>query len=94
MLDLLIGLVVEGVKDFFHSPAGHNVVHAAVHHTGHAIGHALDGRHDEQVKSQSKIKKRKVRKVTTEIVRKGKGNASVMKRVGKASATKKRGGRK
>ena len=85
MLDLLLGLVVEGVKDFFHSPAGHNVVHAAAHHAGHAINHALDSRHDEPIKSQSRTKKRKVRKATTTTVR---------KRVGKASITKKGGSRK
>lgn len=37
MLDVLLGLVVEGVKDLFHSEVGHNMMHAAVHNVYHAV---------------------------------------------------------
>ena len=62
MLDLLFGLVVEGVKDLFHSEVGHNMMHAAVHKACHAVNHASNSRQNKSIKKKSNTKKRRAKK--------------------------------
>lgn len=42
MLDVLLGLAVEGLKSFAQSETGRTAIHVAVHQGGHAIMHALE----------------------------------------------------
>lgn len=62
MLDVLLGLVVEGVKDLFHSEVGHNMMHAAVHNVCHAVNHASNSGQNKSVKKKSSVKKRRAEK--------------------------------
>ena len=62
MLDLLLGLVVEGVKDLFHSQVGHNMMHAAVHNACHAVNHASNSRHNKSTKKKPNTRKRRTEK--------------------------------
>ncbi len=41
MIDVILGLAVEGVKNLMHTEIGHNALHVAAHKAGHAIEKAL-----------------------------------------------------
>jgi len=51
MVDVLLGMAVEGVKNLLHSEIGHNAMHVAAHKAGHAIEGMFEKREDNQTKN-------------------------------------------
>ena len=63
MIDVLLGMAVEGIKSLMQTQVGHNAVHLAAHHVAHSVGKSIE-RHSAKKHADADAKVKRTASVT------------------------------